>query len=85
MKSKLLLIGLLAILLTGCSEYRYDVKYEKCNGNTGSITMKTEPVMFDRERKLSEWYFETLVIRNVCDFSYTKTEEGSNSLIQDNQ
>ncbi len=28
----------LVLMLAGCTQYRYDVKYEKCNGNTGSVS-----------------------------------------------
>lgn len=70
---KLILIPLL-LLLTSCSQYRYDVTYEKCNGQTGSVQSYHQyvwqvPQLYDTV--LSALDFR---IGNVCDFSFTRNE-----------
>lgn len=78
MKS-ILLISIL--LLSGCSQYRYDVNYEKCNGQTGSMSYVwlDEPYIYNKKLAVPElrinnnargWKLEY----NVCDFSYTRSE-----------
>lgn len=77
---KLILIPLL-LLLASCSQYRYDITYEKCNGQTGSISYiwLDEPYIYSRKLSVPElrinnnakgWKLEY----NVCDFSYTRNE-----------
>lgn len=69
------------LLLSSCTQYRYDVTYEKCNGLTGSISYKNSwlPYLSERNRKLfipeNQWEIldtPSYEIRNVCDFSYTR-------------
>lgn len=38
MKRKIILLSLLSTLLVSCTQYRYEVEYEKCNGATGNLT-----------------------------------------------
>lgn len=71
MKTIIILLSLL--LLTSCTQYRYDVTYEKCNWYTGSYTeIRLMPPHYywrDRELTTQNW-----IINNVCDFSFTTTE-----------
>lgn len=68
MKTIILILSLL--LLTSCTKFRYDVTYEKCNGHIGSYTTFEKPYYSNRDRFIYEWDW----IRNVCDFSFIKTE-----------
>jgi hypothetical protein len=68
---KLILIPLL-ILLASCSQYRYDIAYEKCNGQTGSVSVKPINFMYsNRDRTIQTDNWE---MRNICDFTYTRNE-----------
>jgi hypothetical protein len=80
---KLLLIISSLFLLVSCTQYRYEVTYEKCNWHTWSLSYKNSwlPYLSDRNRKLfipeSKWEIldtPSYEIRNVCDFSYTREE-----------
>lgn len=65
------------LLITSCSQYRYDVTYEKCNGQTGSLNYvwKISPFYCwpfrDGLCKNISYFPE---ISNVCDFYYTRNE-----------
>lgn len=75
-----LLITFSLLLLTSCTQYRYDITYEKCNGHTGSTSyMNRWDPSFDWEQKKiyildSLWYRDYLNVNNICDFSYTHNE-----------
>lgn len=79
---KLLLILSSIFLLASCQQYKYEVTYEKCNGQTGSVSYKNNfsPSYNDVRRKLFipediNNYLDTpsYEIRNVCDFTYVRT------------
>ena len=80
MNSKIILLILLATLLVSCTQYRYEVQYEKCNGETGSLTYTWmyKPQILDTVdwiNKLSYyWSKEQPQIVNVCGFTYSETE-----------
>lgn len=70
---KLIFASLLLLLLASCGQYRYDITYEKCNGQTGSYTeiREYDPTYYAEYRQLksNKWF-----INNVCDFSYNRNE-----------
>jgi hypothetical protein len=74
------LLTLSILLLSSCQEYRYDVSYEKCNWQTGSLStrMVWEYKLDGANRQIylvhDLWWREYIDINNVCDFSYTRTE-----------
>lgn len=74
---KLIFIPLL-LLLASCSQYRYDITYEKCNGQTGSFMYVWEfPIVWPSYSDItSTLNFKKYPyhITNVCDFSYTRNE-----------
>lgn len=76
----LLLIPLLAILLVSCTQYRYEVQYEKCNWQTWSLTYTWINVPLIRNthssinQLLYNWDEKNPPIVNVCGMTYIETE-----------
>ena len=79
---KLLLILSSIFLLASCQQYKYEVTYEKCNGQTGSVSYKNNwtPKYNSLRRELyipeDKWYIldtPSYEIRNICDFTYVRT------------
>jgi hypothetical protein len=73
-------IILISTFLVSCTQYKYDVQYEKCNGHTGSITYTwmDGPFIGDWIYWINQLFFrwseEFPQIVNVCGITYTKTE-----------
>ena len=73
---KLILISLL-LLLVSCTQYRYDITYEKCNGQTGSIISTYSPFTnrdFWDDVVKNPLYYSDWMLDNICSFSYTRNE-----------
>ena len=73
---KLLLIISSLFLLVSCTEYQYNVSYEKCNWQTGSMIFYSKPYyeIRSRDKNMVSDYTYSSIIGNVCSFSYTREE-----------
>lgn len=71
---KLLLILSSIFLLASCQQYKYEVTYEKCNGQTGSVIFNTTPryKLYRPEKSIVGDAYDSLVT-DVCDFTYVRT------------
>lgn len=78
--NKIILLILLATLLVSCTQYRYEIEYEKCNRETGSLTYTGmyKPVIRDTSDSVSQLTYygdeKNPPIVNVCGITYTETE-----------
>jgi len=75
MKTIILILSIL--IITSCTKFRYDVTYEKCNWQSGSVTYYSSdwrgpnpPYYSEEKLYIPEW-----VVSNVCDYSFTRKEE----------
>lgn len=74
---KLILLPALLLLLASCTQYRYDVTYEKCNWQTGSLVYSdiVDPLFVQQKwythRQLLAWWQR---LNWICSYNYTRNE-----------
>lgn len=76
-------LSAILLLLSSCTQYKYDVTWKSCNGiESGSLSYIDNAESYPR---IQEWksyssptlrdnFGDSLEKRNVCSFDYTKTE-----------